>query len=141
MKNTRQKLIFTIALSLIFMIGASNSLFAQKRLESNKFLILIETTNDSIKLTSRLGCSFNELKFTLKTDDKKSVDQHGINPAEKNSTTKTGPLANFLFTIKKTEDGLSFEGIKGTSYKEFNFSCTQGKCHLLIDQNGLVELH
>lgn len=141
MKNTRQKLIFTISLSILFMIGASNSLFAQKRLESNKFLILIETVNDSIKLTAPQGCSFKELNFSLKTDTNQNIDQHGMTPSEKNSTIKDGTLANFLFTIKKTKDGLSLEGLKGTSWKELNFDCPQSKCHQLIDQNGLVEVH
>jgi hypothetical protein len=47
-------------------------------------------------------------------------------------------LANFLFTVKRTKDGLEFEGLKGTAWQELTFSCSDTGCKQLIDGSGMT---
>jgi|SRR5665647_173501 len=128
-----KKITVRIALSVFLMIGAYNSVFSQTETtpELTKFLILVETTADGIKLTGQQGCIFKELTFTLKTGNSQAIDQFGM-------TSKEGSKgSSFLFTIKKTKDGLSFEGLKGTAFKKLSFSCPESNCHQAIDQQGM----
>ncbi|HEY5591226.1 MAG TPA: hypothetical protein VIK55_09435 [Paludibacter sp.] len=131
-----KKITFTITLSVFLMIGAYNSVFSQTETtpELTKFLILVETTDDGIKLTGQQGCAFKELTFTLKADKSQAIDQFGMTSKEESKGS------GFLFTIKKTKDGLSFEGLKGTYFKKLSFSCPKGNCHQAIDQRGMTEV-
>jgi hypothetical protein len=142
MKNLRQKLIFRIAISIILIIGASRLGFSQTEVapKLSKFLILVETTNDGIKLTSQERTAWKDLTFTLKPDNAHAIDQYGMTSLKRDQPAKDSNLSNFLFTIKKTKDGLSFEGIEGTSWKSLSFSCPKSKCHQYIDQNGMTEM-
>lgn len=139
MKNLRQKSsIFSITLFIILIIGASCNIFAQKKVTSeiSKFLILVETTNDGgIKLTCKEGCAWKELSFNIPgTEKSQAIDQYGMTSKEESRGS------SFLFTIKKTKDGLNFEGLKGTAFKNLSFSCPKGNCHQAIDQNGMTTL-
>jgi len=131
-----KKITFRIALSAFLMIAAYNSVFSQTETthELTKFLILVETTDDGIKLTGKQGCVFKELTFTLKADKSQAIDQFGMTSKEESKGS------SFLFTIKKTKDGLSFEGLKGTYFKKLSFSCPKGNCHQAIDQRGMTEV-
>jgi hypothetical protein len=46
-------------------------------------------------------------------------------------------LANFLFTIEKTENGISLVGMEGTSWKTLSFSLAKN-ARQAIDQNGMT---
>lgn len=130
-----KKVTFGITLSLLLMIGTYNSVFSQTETTSelSKFLILVETTDDGIKLTGQQGCTFKELTFTIKAGNSQAIDQFGMTSPEGSKGS------NFLFTIKKTKDGLSFEGLKGTYFKKLSFNCPKGNCHQAIDQSGMTD--
>lgn len=136
LKNSGQILIFRIVLSVILMTGSYNTVFSQTETtpELTKFLILVETTDDGIKLTGQQGCVFKELSFTLKAGNSQAIDQFGMTSKE------ISKGSGFLFTIIKTNDGLSFEGLKGTAFKKLSFSCPKYNCHQAIDQRGMIEV-
>jgi len=138
MYNLEQKTIFRIALLIVLMIGASNALFSQTKAEAEfpKFLILIETTSEGLKLTSQEGCAWKELTFTLNQDKPQAIDQFGMTSL--NADIRTNDHSNFLFIIKKTKEGISLEGKRGTAWTNLKFSCQQGKCYQLIDFNGMT---
>lgn len=131
-----KKISFRIALSVFLMIGAYHSVFSQTETtpELAKFLILVETTDDGIKLTGQQGCVFKILTFTLNAGKSQAINQFGMTSQE------VSKVSNFLFTIKKTKDGLSFEGLKGTAFKKLSFSCPKANCHQAIDQSGMTEM-
>ena len=103
--------------------------------ELSKFLILVETTNEGIKLTSKEGCAWKELSYNIPGSQSQAIDQYGMT---KSKTKEESTNSGFLFTIKKTEEGLSFEGIKGTAWKNLTFTCFKGNCHQFIDQHGMT---
>ena len=120
--------------------GKSVNAQTESALEASKFLIVVENTKDGIKLTSRKGCAFKELFFSLKVGQTQEIDQFGMrNPNDKVSEVKDDNLASFRFRITKMESdfplAVSLEGIEGTSWKELSFCIP--KSSQLIDENGM----
>ena len=128
-----------IALLILLIVGMSNAVFSQARTEvSPKFLILIETTSDGIKLTSEVGCAWKELTFTIDPDKPQGIDENGMAFFYNDKVTNNISTSAFYFIIKKTKEGISLEGRKGTSWTKLSFSCENGKCNQYIDTNGMI---
>lgn len=129
------KKIFLI-LAVVLYLGINANAQTESDSTSSKFLLLIENTEDGIKITSSKGCAFKELTFSLKEGQIQEIDQFGIRCSD-DEIVKDDNLTLFRFTIKKVEGGLSFEGIDGTTWKKLSFSCPIN-CSQLIDQNGMI---
>ena len=140
MENLTQKRSFKVAYFLVLLMGVSNAAFSQTKVETAapKFLILIETTDEGLKLTSRDGCAWKELKFTLNQDKPQAIDQFGMTSLDNDKVTIDNDLPNFRFIIKKTKEGISLEGKKGTAWINLSFSCQNGQCNQYIDGNGMI---
>ena len=108
--------------------------------KASNFLLLIENTNDGIKLTSKKGCAFKELSLTLKKGESREINQFGVRgeKAKVRLDDETN-FASFRFKITKKNDGtgleVALEGIEGTTWKELSFSIP--KSGKLIDENGI----
>lgn len=141
MKNSGKNLRFGIALFVVLVMSAYNVVSAQTAESQNTagFLILVETTKDGIKLTGKQGCAWTELSFTYKSHSNQAIDQGGMTTLNPGKDEKSSDPDGFLFTINKTKDGLSFEGLAGTSWKKLSFTCPNGICHQYIDQNGMTQ--
>jgi hypothetical protein len=141
MKISRRKALLMIALSTISIIGLSNVLFSQTNVapKMTKFLILVETTDSGIRLTSKEGCAWKQLSFTIKLDSIQAIDQFGMTSLKREKSTIDNTLANFLFNIKRTKDGVIFEGLEGTAWKILSFSCPKNICHNYINQIGMTD--
>jgi len=59
---------------------------------------------------------------------------------EKNSSDKDANLADFLFTISKTENGIVLKGIEGTAWTDLTFSLDENG-RQAIDQLGMTKLN
>ncbi|MTI30623.1 hypothetical protein [Xanthovirga aplysinae] len=142
MMKISQNSILKITLSIILIIGGKTLGFSQTAEKSklSEFLILIETTDNEIKLTSKKGCAWKELSFNLKPYNSQAVDQFGMTTKKREKPTNDENLADFLFTVKKTNEGLSLEGLDGTAWKDLSISCKKNNCQQYIDQNGMVEI-
>jgi hypothetical protein len=141
MKIFKQKTIIKIVLFMSFILGSSNLAFSQSviKTESPKFLILIETTKDGLKLTGQEGCAWKELTFTINQDKPQAIDQFGMTTLKKDQPEKEKNLSHFLFIIQKTQEGISLEGKEGTAWKKLNFSCRDKTCYQYIDYNGMTK--
>ena len=124
---------------ILLMMGSTNELFAQKVKPVNTtwFQILVETTDTGIKLTGMKGCVWKELTFNLEMNKPQAIDEDGMATLNSTNSVRGSKLRTFLFTITKTIDGLSFEGIQGTAWKNLTFTFPQNKCYQIIDQNGM----
>lgn len=105
----------------------------------NDFLILIENEDDLIKIKGIKGCAFKEISFTLRNDKVQAFDQNGMTILGKEREIRDSDLADFLFTIKRIENGLSLEGIRGTSWKKLAFNFPEKNFSQLINQDGMVK--
>jgi len=133
------KKIFLI-LAVIVCFGINVNAHKKSTLEASKFLILIENTEDGIKLTGKQGCAFKELSFLLKKGQTQEIDQFGMRDENDNvRVVKDDNLASFRFKITKKNDGsfldVALEGIEGTTWKKLSFGIPSGK--QLIDENGM----
>lgn len=119
-------------------LSLNNSILAQTNApELVKFQILVETTEDGIRLTGLDGCAWKELSFSVPKHKPQAIDQNGMTTKKGKSQVEENYLPHFLFTLTKTDKGLSFEGLKGTAWESLGFSC-DGSCYQLIDQYGMV---
>ena len=141
MKNLRQQPspITGVTLFIFLLLGLSTNLVAQKPIKSTWFQILVETNETGIKLTGKKGCSFKELTFTTELNKAQAIDQDGMVALK--TTQPVNKLRSFLFTITKTKEGLSFEGLEGTSWKKLSFKCPENKCFQIIDENGMFKIN
>ena len=133
------KKIFLI-LAAIVSFGINVNAHKTSTLETSKFLILIENTEDGIKLTGKQGCAFEELTFSLKKGQTQEIDQFGMRDKDENvREAKDENLASFCFKITKMNGGsfleVVLEGIEGTTWKELSFGIPSGS--QLIDENGM----
>ena len=127
---------FFLALFVVICLGNSANAQTSCNLEASKFILLVENTEDGVKLTSNKGCAFAELTFSLREGQVQEIDQFGMRSAN-DKAVKDKSLASFRFTVKKTKDGFAFEGIEGTSWKKLSFTCPVNTSQL-IDQNGMI---
>ncbi len=92
---------------------SKSEVYAEKT--PSKFLLLVEETVDGIKISGLKGCAFKTLSFTLADNDIQVIDQYGMSSLDRIKPEKDRKLANFLFKIKKTKEGYSFDRIEGSS--------------------------
>ena len=129
-RDLNMRELFLIVVAVIF-FGKSVNAQTESALEASNFLILVENTKNGIKLTSRHGCAFKELSFSLKKGQTQEIDQFGMRTANENvRVVKDDNLASFRFTITKVNNGpaldVVLEGIEGTSWKKLSFTIPRG---------------
>ena len=121
---------------LVVVVFLGINVNAQTENES-KFQLLIENTENGIKITSSKGCAFKELTFSLSEGQIQEIDQYGMRKANDEIRKVDDNFASFRMTIKKEKDVIYFEGIEGTVFSKLSFLCLVGK-NQLINQNGML---
>jgi hypothetical protein len=79
------------------------------------------------------------LSFNLKNDQTQAIVEYGMTELNKVSSKKDSNLADFLFTITKTDSGIKLKGIEGTAWIDLSFSLTKNKKQA-FDQYGVTIL-
>lgn len=131
-----------ITLFALLITGTSSSVIAQEDVyvKVAKFSILVETVGDEIKLTCNDGCAWKQLSFSSSVKNgPQAVDQNGMTTLPGNVPKKDSLTSNFLFTIKRTPEGVTLEGKEGTIWPSLTFDCPGGKCYRSIDGWGMAD--
>lgn len=126
----------------VFVLTASSELIAQEKESTDlkDFKVVVEKTENGIKMRSVQGSAWMDLSFSLNNEQPQAIDEYGMSELNKVSSRKDSNLADFLFTITKTENGIELKGIEGTAWTELSFSLSEnGK--QAIDQNGMTKLN
>jgi len=134
------KSMYTKSLMASFLLTLGFSSIAQDESSSDlkDFKITIEKTDKELKMKSSDGSAWIDLSFNLANNKPQAIDEYGMTQLEKVSTYKDPKLADYLFTITKTKDGIILTGIEGTAWKELSFPLTKnGK--QVIDQFGMMD--
>ena len=140
-KSDFKKLSSTLLIALLFIIVNSDLLAQEKKSTDLKdFKIVVEKTDNGIKLTSTEGSAWVDLAFSIDDDLPQAIDEHGMTKTDKVSSEKDANLADFLFTITKTENGIILKGIEGTAWTDLSFSLTENRKQA-IDQFGMTKLN
>jgi len=124
----------------VFILTVSSELVAQEKKSTDlkDFKIVIEKTDTGISMTCKNGCAWKELTFSLKDDKPQAIDEYGMTELNENSPDKDANLADLLFTIIKTKEGIILKGIEGTAWTDLSFSLSKNK-QQAIDQMGMTE--
>ena len=141
MKNRILNIFLRSLFFLTFLVlGLATNLSAQKKqhADESEFTIVIEKTNDGLKLVSPSGSAWKELSFALNNYQPQAIDEWGMTQLGKVSTERDAKLANYLFTIMKTDKGISLKGLDGTSWTELGFSLA-GNGKQMINQDGMMQ--
>jgi hypothetical protein len=136
------KKLITNTLIAVFILTASSELIAQEKKSDNlkSFKVVVEKTDNGIKMQSVEGSAWVDLSFSISNDRPQAVDEYGMTELNKISSDKDSNLADFLFTITKTENGIVLKGIEGTAWTDLSFSLLKnGK--QAIDQFGMTKLN
>jgi hypothetical protein len=103
-----------------------------------EFKITIEKTDNGLKLLSDKGSAWIDLSFSLAKDKPQAIDEYGMTQLGKVSTDKDPKLADYLFTITKTNEGITLTGVEGTAWKELSFSLEKNG-RQAINQFGMTK--
>ena len=132
---------FSMIFMALFFLTATSELIAQEKKDELKdFKVIVEKTDNGIKMKSEKGSAWIDLSFSLNNDQPQAVDEYGMTELKNVSENKDEKLADFLFTIAKTENGIKLKGIEGTAWTELNFSLAENKKQA-IDQFGMTNLN
>lgn len=136
------KKLFTKSLIAIMVLTASTEVLAQEKKSTDlkDFKIVVEKTENGLKMESLKGSAWTELTFSINNDRPQAIDEWGMTDLDKVSTNKDSNLADFLFTITKTEDGIVLKGIEGTAWSDLSFSLSENE-RQAIDQFGMTKLN
>ena len=125
----------------LFVVSASSKLVAQEKSADLKdFKIIVEKAEHGINLQSAKGSAWIDLSFNLNNGQSQAIDEYGMTELDKNSSDKDPNLADYLFTITKTEKGFSLKGFEGTAWTELSFSLDENDKQA-IDQVGMAKLN
>ncbi len=111
-----------VLLAFLFLATTFEGIAQEKITEVSDFTIIVEKTDNGIQLKSNAGSAWVDLAFTLKNHQPKAIDEYGMTDLDNLSKNKDTHLADYLFTITKTETGIELKGIKGTAWTELKFS-------------------
>ena len=109
--------LLTKYLIALFVLVACNEPIAQEKssMGFKDFKVVIEKTETGIKMQSLNGCAWTDLSFSINTDQPQAIDEYGMTFLDSASSANASHLADFLFTITKTENGIVLKGIEGTA--------------------------
>lgn len=129
---------FSTLLIMLFFLTTTSVLIAQeKKADLKDFKIIVEKTETGIKMKSVEGSAWIDLSFSLNNNQLQAVDEFGMTELKTVSKKYDKNLADFLFTITKTKNGIELKGIEGTAWTELKFSLAENEKHT-INQFGLI---
>lgn len=129
----------TLILALLFLTTTSHLIAQEKKTDLKDFKIIVENTDKGVKMKSNKGSAWIDLSFNL-NDQPQAIDEYGMTELKNVSENKDKNLADFLFTITKTESGIQLKGIEGTAWTELKFSLTDNKKQA-FNQFGMINLN
>ncbi|MFK5981595.1 MAG: hypothetical protein QM499_01680 [Flavobacteriaceae bacterium] len=141
-KKMNFRKLITNSLIAVFILTASSKLIAQEKKSNGlkNFKVVVEKTDNGIKMQSVEGSAWIDLSFTTNNDKPQAIDEYGMTELNKISSKKDSNLADFLFTITKTENGIVLKGIEGTAWTDLSFSLLENEKQT-IDQFGMTKLN
>ena len=132
--------IATLIMTLFLLTGTSELIAQEKMTELKEFKVIVEKTDNGIKMKSENGSAWIDLSFSINNYRPQAVDEYGMTELKSVSENKDKNLADFLFTITKTENGIELKGIEGTAWTELKFSLAENKKQA-INQFGMTSLN
>ena len=124
----------------LFVITVGSKSMAQEKISADlkEFKITIEKTDHGLNMQSDKGSAWVDLSFNLSENKLQAIDENGMTQLGELPTRRNLKFADYLFTITKTKEGITLNGIEGTAWKELSFSL-QENGRQAIDQYGMTK--
>lgn len=120
--KTRKVLLIIFAISSFLTYGPVLSAQENEPEGIKEFRITLEITKEGIRMVSPKDSAWTEISFSLGPNKAQAVDEYGMTEMGKVSIQKDAALADYLFTVTITEDGITLIGLEGTSWAELSFA-------------------
>jgi len=132
MKHSKSLLTaLTLVLTLLFSINTT----AQSN--EKDFTIIVEKTDDGVKMKCIKGCAWTDLAFSIHGKNAQSVDQFGMFSASSKRQTPDPKFVDFEFSVVRENNTFVLNGLKGTSWKTLNLKPTNAT---FFNKNGLLKV-
>ena len=138
--NLHATMLSLFTLAFLFMLNPALLAQEKESPELEEFAIALTKSNNGVKMQGLKGTAWIDLSFTLKNDVPQAVNQYGMTTLDKVAAEQDPALADFLFTITRTDLGFELKGLAGTAWTELKFTLADNKT-LAIDQYGMVQRH
>ena len=125
-----------LLIAILFLTSSDIISQVKKSADLKDFKFIIEKTDNGVKMKSSAGCAWIDLTFSLDFYSAQAVDEYGMTKLDNVSEVVDNNLADFLFTITKTDKGFILNGIKGTAWTELTFSNSKN-VKQMINQFGI----
>ena len=140
MTNFRKSSIFLI---IVLMWSSITTAQEISNTELKDFQIVIDQFNvdsNKINLICNEGCAWKTLSFSLsELNIIQKVDEYGmVNSDEESKKSDNNELSEFLFTIRKTDNGVYLQGLEGTAWKDLSFNINKNRSQA-VDQYGMTD--
>ncbi|SEA03157.1 hypothetical protein [Bizionia paragorgiae] len=133
-------LIKTVCISACLVLGSTELMAQDKNSQQpNDFRIIIEKSGNQIKMESDKGAAWVKLSLSPDNTTPQTIDEYGITDVNNVNSKKDPKLADFLFTITKTKNGVKLKGIEGTDWKDLEFSLIADQKQM-INRSGVLQL-
>ena len=120
----------------LLLLGISPTVYGQENEEPlSDFQFTVEGWEDGIELSCQKGCAWKTLTF--KVEGAQAVNQYGMTGLNEEQPKGDSDLANFLFTIEPTSEGVELRGIEGTAWTHLTFGM-KGKQSQSVDEMGMT---
>jgi len=137
-KNLKTRLISMAIAALVLTACVEGKSQEKKSKDVKPFKIVLQKTEDGIKMKSQAGSAWIDLAFAVATEHPQAIDEYGMTKLNNVSADKNPKLADYLFTITKTEDAIVLKGMEGTAWTDLSFSLGKNE-QQVIDQLGMVK--
>ena len=121
-----------------FLLTLSTTINAQKENDDFKnFKITIEKSGNEIIMKCSEGCLWENLTYENK-EEYQAINEFGMIEIKQDQSNTDKNLSNFLFTITKTDNGISLIGLKGTTWSDLSFSLRNSE-QQMFNQFGMTD--
>lgn len=127
----------TLVLTFLTVLLIGTTAFSSNNSDLKEFRIEFQSTKNGLKLIGRKGTAFKELKFTLRNNLQKSIDEYGMRNPKSENNTHDEKLADFEFTIEKARKEYVLVGKKGTTWARLTFAFSKNN-KAIVDENGVT---
>jgi len=136
MADNYLKLVFTLVLLLSLNLQ-SNAQENKRRPIYEHFKIKVTLIGDTVKLSCKEGCAWQELSFSKPYALRgQAINQYGMTKVGNlNLLKKDDEFADFLLTINHQGDQLIIKGNKGVHWENLILPCVNG-CEEFVSERG-----
>ncbi len=112
--------------SIISTIILLSALFSTSTIPNDlaPFKIEVKRSGDMVKMKCTTGCNWTDLKFSLKNNQSMVINEFGVYVSD---SYHNEPDLSFAFYVFEASDGLKFESISGTAWKELRYGSKPSK--------------